>query len=311
MTNSKISSLEFRGHVFRYTDIELKISGAVTHALLEVLHNWQTCVPYEPTLVMRQYGVPCLVVRFDCTISPSGKVSIYEIQEGCSGLGYAGIVNPEFRKLRDYCKTSLWPEFKVIISESSNDDDPLWLEPISLEEAFSTNVALMMRYSVSDPSEIRRLEPLIARAIRPVVTHNDKTYGIKLGLWQPIRWSQFPDSLPWHESFVLKPLRKSGSRDVVIWRHDNARGGATKSQIKRVLQENQWMYIQKFAEPMSITISAERYNAILRPFFGYDIAAKQWIPLHGMWIARPYPNLRIHGSADAVSGPLMVSMEDR
>lgn len=65
------------------------------------------------------------------------------------------------------------------------------------------------------------------------------------------------------------------------------------------------MYLQPFVPPMPMDINGAPFNAIYRPYFAYSGRKNGWIPLHGVWTARPAPNIRIHGAADAISGPLM------
>lgn len=355
MNRTEFSSITFKGQQFNYTDRELMLPKAAVGKLIGILERWQRVFPYEPTLAETAYGVPSLMVRFDGVLDERGEFQIYEIQDGCGWIGYAGIANHAFRKRRDHLRDSVWPPIKLLLDErneykdrrrellfadfsstigshravhilnqdagqdaeaftfqtspDNEHDDPLWLPQISLDEAFCSDDALMFRWPVGK-KERTRFAPLLRRSVKPVFTHQDKRYGVEFGYWETVYWhpSERGDRLPWNESFALKPLKGYGSRDVVIWKNGDRKGCATRNQVLRALETNQQMYLQKFIEPMRIDIDGAPYNAILRPFFGFDTTERRWLPLHGVWAARPYPNLRIHGSSDAVTGPLM--MED-
>ena len=148
---------------------------------------------------------------------------------------------------------------------------------------------------------------LIGRSVKPMFYQNDKRYGVEFGWWKRIVWENGKETLlPWNEAFVLKPLKSQGSANVMIWNPFDRKGRATRTQIISTLQRHTMMYLQRFIPPMSTTIANREYNMMYRPFFGYDPRIKKWVPMHGVWTARPYPNLRLHGSSDAISGPLLI-----
>ena len=278
-----------------------------------MLLTWQNVFPYEPTLAMTQFGVPSLIARFDGTLQGEA-FEPYEIQVGCGWVGYAGVANTKFCAIRDEFAKHKWPQFKVVMPHTRKDqDDDLWLPRIDAREAFEDSGPLLVRYSAHS-TKWKRLpasqqKALIARSLKPVVTQLDKRYGIVLGWWRPVGFAQTHqgNALPWNTSFVLKPLHGHGSHGVMIWNAAQREGRATRTQILNALEKNKWMYLQSFIPPMRMEIGGDDYNVIYRPFFGYDPQGKKWEPMHGVWTARPYPNLRIHGSSDALSGPLYIT----
>ena len=306
MSQIEFSSITFRDQQFNYTDQELNLPKEVVKKLIGILDHWQHIFPYEPTLAMTTYGVPSFMVRFDGVIDEQGEFQIYEIQEGCGWVGYAGIVNARFCERRNHMRDSVWPTIKLLINRDNDHDDPLWLPKINLDDAFSSDEPLMFRWPVHR-SDRSVFNPLLRRSVKPIFTHQDKHYGIDLGLWNIIRWDNGMSEalLPWNSGFALKPFRGYGSRDVMIWKPGNRVGRATRTQILKTLERNQEMYLQKLIEPMHIDLGSMAYNLILRPFFAYDTIKKTWKSMHGVWTARPHPNLRIHGSSDTVSGPLL------
>lgn len=304
MSSFSINTFELHGQKFHYTDRAIRLSKKTTEEMLQVVHDWQFAYPIEDTYAQREYNVPSIIVRLDCVLDENEKLHVYEVQEGCGWVGYSGIANPEFRKIRDEFKKNVWPDFKLLITDSDFVmDDTLWLERVDIQEALLSDYPLMNR----EPHRITRrsieLDSLAARSLKPIRFFNSKFYGVELGLWKRI---DFGDPIPWEKGFVLKPSLGHGSQDIMIWKTDNRAGRATRTQIVNTLQQHGKMYIQPFVPPMQITIEESLYNVILRPFFGYHPQKKVWVPMHGVWTGRPYPNLRIHGASDAISGPLLL-----
>lgn len=277
--------------------------------LKRVLARWQIIYPPEDTLIRERCGVPSLFVRFDCVISPEGQLAIYELQEGCAGIGYAGIANEALRNVRDTIAGDEWPGLKEIRStREKNQDDDLWLERISFRQGLRHNGPLVVRSALS--TCLPHVSAAITRkSVRPIQTHNDKSYGVEFGWWKPVSWESTAhgEALPWNEGFVLKPLKTAGSVDIMPWNPQKRIERTTRAQILRVLQERDTMYLQPFISPMQMDINGTVFNHIYRPYFVYSSREREWIPMHGMWVARPYPNIRIHGASDAIWGPLVAA----
>lgn len=285
----------------------MTIPRSTVEGMIEMLSAWVRAFPHEETYAAREYGVPSIFARMDGIIDEKGSFYPYEIQEGCGWVGYTGIINQRFREMRDELAAKVWPRFPLLIPSARNHDDELWLSKISLEEAQKSDGPLMVRLSILHGVDPDIRLPIIARSMKPYVLHGDKRYGITLGLWRSVDDpAESGVELPWDSSFVLKPLRAHGSRDVMVWNHEAREGRATRTQITRTLAERKRMILQPFVPPTRIEIEGNHYNAILRPFFGYHPRERRWVPMHGVWTARPAPALRIHGASDAISGPLML-----
>lgn len=293
-----------------YTDTTVTLPVAATHQMLAMLEQWQSVFPREETFVYRTYGVPCLFVRFDGVWDASAeKFRPYEIQEGCGWIGYASLTNPEFKSIRDELITSSWPSFKLLIHEDLIDhDDTLWIDQIRLDDALNESIPLQIRYPLSKYLSVKDIEKLSHSAIRSIRFHLSKEYGVTLGWWKEVQWSKahLGDILPWDIPFVLKPRHSFGSVDVMVWNPENRAGRATRTQIVNTLEKRGAMYCQPLIAPIKINLHNKPHHLIHRPFFGYDTRVKKWIPMHGVWTARPAPNFRIHGSSDAISGPLLM-----
>lgn len=301
-----VQEINHHGHIFKYADHPLTIPASATRSMLELIEKWQQTFPEENTFVQRKYSIPSLYIRFDCVIDAQGQMHTYEIESGCVWVGYAGIVNTAFREKRDQLVRDVWPPFKLLIHDSmAPNDDALWIEPITLTEALCSTGPLQIRYPQRWFQQSQR-NILFPRLIRSVQFHFDKQYGTQLGLWKMVGWekTQKGTLLPWNESFVLKPVDGHGGQDIMVWNYENRDGRATRTQVLASLQENKIMCLQKFIPPMHLELDGISYNVILRPFFGFDTNKRKWVPMHGVWVGRPYPNMRIHGAADAISGPL-------
>lgn len=295
-------------HSFTYVDHPIYLPSNTITAMLETLSVWQSVFTREPTYAQTQYGVPSLLVRFDGVLAQDGSFLSYEIQDGCGWAGYAGVVNEPFRHSRDHFAHDIWPPFRLLQDFAAERDDGLWLKNIGIDDALRSDELILFRYWAKAAALTKEdLWRLTTRSISPCWTHNDKSYGVPLGWWKYIRWdtSNNGAALPWDSQFVLKPLQEWGSKDIMHWIPNERRGRSTRTQIQEVLEKHKVMYLQPFIAPMSVMLDVP-YNTILRPFFAYDVRKKTWVPLGGVWTGRPAPNLRIHGTSDAVSGPLLL-----
>lgn len=306
-TGMKLKTVSIGKERFVYTDRKFTIPGSAVRQMIEMLEKWSLVSPHEPTYVMRNYGVPSLLARFDGVIDENDQFQAYEIQGGCGWVGYAGVANGAFRKMRDTFAREIWPSFKLLMPPVYHNDDELWLKRTNLKEALLNTDPLMIRRWLFRELDAETRTSLIGRSVKPMFYQNDKRYGIELGWWKRVTWQHGEEELlPWDDAFVLKPLKNQGSSDIMIWVPTDRKGRATRTQINNTLKRHGTMYLQRFIPPMRMDIEGRKYNMMLRPFFGYDPSARKWIPMHGVWVARPHPNLRLHGSSDAISGPLFM-----
>jgi hypothetical protein len=303
----KITSIHHEGQKFTYTDKTLVFPSFATALLEREIDRWQGIFPKENTLIAAKCNVPSLFLRIDCVISPDSRVHIFEIQEGCAWIGYSGIVNESYRVIRDAVVKKDWGTIKVLRWDNSDQDDDLWVPRVSFSEALNGLGPLFVR-TMMPKAKLGARDRIIRRSLQPVMTHNDKQYGVEMGLWKDVSWTgtKGGELLPWNSGFVLKPYYGNGSKDVMIWATVGRRGRATKTQILNAFKKYSSMLLQELALPVQVMIDRHQYNTIYRPYFIYSMTHRKYIPIHGVWTARPYPNLRIHGASDAVSGPLMM-----
>jgi hypothetical protein len=56
---------------------------------------------------------------------------------------------------------------------------------------------------------------------------------------------------------------------------------------------------------MTWEMNGSRYYEIWRVFYGFDPETRDWLPLGGVWNARPN-TLRLHGASDAIFGAVVI-----
>lgn len=301
----EISSIRQGEHEFRYCAQMKRLPREATMQMLRLLEKWHRIVPREHNYAWRTFGAPALIARFD-GVWDGRKFHTYEIQAGCGWVGFAGTANFAFKEIRDGMYGTLWPRY-LLVTDNTNHDDLLWLRRISLSDALSGDAPLVLRFPINGITDEER-EILFQKQVKPRRAGLHKKYGVLLGLWKPVDSEAHKRFLPWDQAFVLKPLNDNGSRDVMIWQPDTRAGRATRTQILATLERHGRMFLQPFHAPIKERIDDIDYNVICRPFFGFDTKRKQWTPMHGVWTGRPWPNTRIHGASDALSGPLILEM---
>lgn len=261
----------------------------------ETLKKWTRIFPKEKTWVQKKFGVPSLIVRIDCTVY-DGKLGIYEIEERPSQVGITKVINQQFAEILKRLMTE-WPEFVAVISprrEQKIGDDKLWIQTIQcFPEKLPKNINKVIVRAEPTETEFHCLQ---SKSISTVRVKGNKSYGEKLGWWRKIKNNSY---LSWERGFVLKPLQGSKMQNVEIWDPEQRPRSSTRNQIMATLKKNV-MYCQPFLPPIKKRTSWRIY----RPFYGYSPKEKGWIPMGGIWVARS--NLRVHGTRDAVFGPLLI-----
>lgn len=261
----------------------------------EILKKWERIFPKEKTWVQKNFGVPSLIVRMDCTVY-DGKLGIYEIEERPSQVGIARVINRQFAEILKKLMAE-WPEFVAVISPRRGQkigDDGLWIQTIQyFPEELPKNINKVIVRAEPTEVEFHCLQP---KSVSTVTAKGNKSYGEKLGWWKKIRSGS---CLPWEEGFVLKPLQGSKMQNVEIWDPEQRPRSSTRDQVLATLEKNV-MYCQPFLPP----IKKGGDWCMYRPFYGYSPKEKDWVPMGGIWVARS--NLRVHGTRDAVFGPLLL-----
>lgn len=290
-----VAEKELGGWRFFVSSQEEFFPPAAIEAAGQVLSRWVKVFPREGTWIEREWTIPSLLVRLDCTFSD--ELHVYEVEERPAGVGIALEVNTDFQQ-RMKALLEIWPSFDVVVSPlRRGGDDHLWRRILTLPSALEGEGLVLVR---AEPDE-KEFHPLRARSVAPITLKGWKGYGLELGLWREIN---SPEELPWEEAFVLKPLQGSKMRDVEIW-HPRLRkevgGVSTRKRVEQTLSRCGKMFLQEFFPPMR---RGELF-VVYRVYFGYNPVEKAFVCLGGLWNGRPN-QLRLHGASDAVFGPLVL-----
>lgn len=283
---------------------EFPVPAKVTAQCLQLLAEWQEVFPREETFAQTHFGVPSLLVRFDCVWHETTGLGVYEIEDRPAGVGITTLVNQQFRELFLNLREE-WPEFSAVVSPlrwPNGGDDHLWLREISVEEARKNKELLWVR---AEPWE-RALHEFAPRSVSTVQTEGLKSYGVPLGLWSEIRIEDGTLQLPWSEGFCIKPLQGSKTQKVFIW-DPQAYTPSGRERALYHLKSLGTAYLQRFIPPMPLKIGERQYNAIWRIFFGWSPRLREWVTLGGEWDARPAPHSLIHGALDAITGSSLLA----
>lgn len=280
------------------SDLEICLNPDDIRWMQEFLDRWVDFFPSENTWIHRSYGVPSVIVRFDCVIRGESR-GIYELEERPAGGGLSKKINGVFanklhRLQSDWLACGIDPGY-VISHRREVLDDHLWLPPATDEHLIWPRVD-------HHESDYYHLQD---RSLSVIATKGLKSYGIEMGLWKLVIDGE---NLPWHEPFVLKPLRGSKCSQVFVWWPDKKtapEGAHTKSKITDALKIAGKMYLQEYIPAMSHP-GLPGYGVFLRFFWGLNTLTGQYVPLGGMWMGRPgkYGHARLHGASDALSGPV-------
>ncbi|MFA5023657.1 MAG: hypothetical protein WC523_01700 [Patescibacteria group bacterium] len=288
----KIGSWEFAFSptVYELTPEALNEAGTLIKA-------WQPVFPKENTWAQQHFGIPSLFIRLDCVVN--GTVKIFEIEERPAGMGTMNELHPGFKQRLKKAQQD-WPLIKLLVSpKRAGQDDYLWVEETSPEEARQSTDCLLIR---AEPEEIIFHE-FETRSVSSLKRKGDKSYGLPMGLWEEVTVNDLP-RLDWSKGFCLKEKQTSKTRGIEIWHprknqlsSQGIGGVSTRTRIENILKEKGSMYYQPFIEPMESPVGQPM---IFRIFFFYDFDKLEYVYAGGFWNSRP--NLKIHGATDAVVG---------
>lgn len=166
-----------------------------------------------------------------------------------------------------------------------------------------------MRGGKEDESDVGNdaLMRMNKKSLGPLIDHGDKSYMLHLGM---ARRAQSEDDIFFNKPCCVKPLNGSKGKDVQIWmpkqdgtRDTSFQGGATRTQVLRTITSSDCI-LQPFIPTGTELISGVPHFKLMRLFAVMNDEMKYEI------IPSPYvmrPNVKIHGSSDAINGLITFS----
>jgi len=256
-----------------------------------------------PSPLLRIDMAPFILSDKETPLSLRNKV--YEVEVRPAGLGLClTLLN---HRIDDWKEVFRAVECKGFVHiESTIQDDRIAARILGMP--FYDEVPLMgdapywVRTNLREGPIVERLEDI---SLAPIKLDGDKTYLLRLGLAKVLDMER----LKWNEPFVLKPLIGARLEKVEIYipgrKKDLPEGVSTKSRILRRIAENGPFIIQNFIPPQEEKIEGIKGWTIWRLYFGWFGDFKRsgrYKSIGGLWNWRP--NLRVHGSEDAIFGGL-------
>ncbi|PIR86753.1 MAG: hypothetical protein COU11_04570 [Candidatus Harrisonbacteria bacterium CG10_big_fil_rev_8_21_14_0_10_49_15] len=294
----------------------------ITPAMVEhgrrLIEEWANVFPLEETWVQREAGLPSLIVRLDCVPDwERNELQICEIDDRPQGFGVGGEINYRFRERFAEVRAS-WPRVTVVsCPHRRGGDDYLWTDECRLAELPADSKTLVVTRCEPTQTEFW---PLAGRAIAPVRTEGDKSYGERLGWWRTVTR---PEDLPGlGQGFCLKPTQGSKCQNILIVHPECGPGasgnkkrradgtkvsGYSRNQAEAHLRRHGKLFCQPFIAPVIAELADRgKHNLLYRISYAFCLATRQWVCLGGTWFARPYPQLLLHGASDAIVGPVVI-----
>lgn len=310
------------------------LDRAITEQERELVRALVTSATKENTWAQQALGVPSVIVRLDSTLVPdaSGELTQRELYEGelrPGWLGYSSLVNAQFASAFEEINQT-WPKglTAVVTPESKTRDDQLWVPTTPTLETSAEHV--LLRVDPGTPGA----EALVNRSVSPVQTKHDKSYGVKMGLWDRVATEEDLDRLLDNDidpekfpnvkgpNIVFKPdgSKAAGVRawikpgqqidlpDRRIYNRTN--GARTRKNIEGTFayyKDKGGMYAQPFHAPIPGMIGEKPVFVAHRTYWAVDASegsTREYHPLGGVWMANN--DLILHGGEKTVVGPLLL-----
>jgi hypothetical protein len=270
----------------------------------------------EPTLVATRHGVPTLLARVDCTITPQG-VGLFECDERPAGIGVTDRVlqhmNGEGIAPRlDAHFTKHIGQLPTVLRHpnAKPNDDGLVLRVDDLDGDVADQ-PILARGEPDDMREHIVLPTLQARSVSTLVTKGIKRYLLAMPEARS-RQITSPDELSPDTSFVLKPLQGSKAQNVHVYLSTTDRaihgrqGTVTFERARRELAAAAAgsMLVQEFIPPIPTTMPDDsKGNTILRVFTLVHPDGR-CEAIGGTYVSRR--ELVVHGASNAICGAVVL-----
>lgn len=298
-------------------------------AMQDDLNTWMKLMREreQETWIWQRLKLPTFLVRFDAMVR--GKfVDTCEIDDRPAGAFIAGQVNPGFKDLLASVSRQ-WPAFTGLVAPYRTVDIAEWVGNHTLEQVPSEGL-LWVTARIGDPA----YDAFGPRSVVPVRDMGNKSYLSHLQTGAGARVVSSGSQPDFSRRFVLKPLQGVCCNNVLVnwgdWmsgegkevrRPYRPKDAATRSQIEKALEipGREWI-LQEYVPPPSLPDSLQEallgassqdeyqipddLTVLNRVYFGWY--GGQFLPLGGIWMARSSRYCLIHGTRDAITGPVVL-----
>lgn len=287
----------------------------VIAVLQEEIWRWREVVPKEEdTWVVQKYGVPSLLIRADIVVSGDRVIALCELEDRPCGEHLVSSANGQFSELLRMFRERVWPPFRAVVAPNRPGDISQWLPEASLEEVNDSDDLLWVCCRPDDEAFFH----LASRAVAPLRFEGIKEYlpDLRLGRSRIITAEDL-NSVDWTRQWVFKPCRGTRCLNVLVYwagMPQRPKDASSKDRvIKKITEGGGWIMqeyryacslppeVQEFLQKEKDTKKAYWY--IMRLYFAFH-PQKGYVPIGGAWNAREDCYALLHGTPDAVFGPV-------
>lgn len=184
------------GWKFRHSQRAEELQQDTVDFLTGVMERWRTASPTEETWARRHLGAPSIFGRVKFIIEQDGTVRVISI-DGAPYIGLSAKYDPVYRGALEYYKAGggQWPNFVSVTGPNVTSDDSLWVKTVTLSEARKMAGQLYLVRFNPKTNRARDEADLVHQSVVPVAHVNNRSYGTKLDLLEPFKWSDDEDPI--------------------------------------------------------------------------------------------------------------------
>ncbi len=291
-------------------------------------------VSHSPQLGMEYFfssktGFPSPIIRIDMpliTERVSPIQGFFEIEARPAGLGVDSALFPEhrdaFAQYIDQLRSAL--NLPLAIKMFPYSQNPRH-DPGGEKKAFAELVGIpffgvgqepdvledFYYFVYGNTGEVSDLERFEGRSLFPVRDDGNKNYLVEMGAAQPADRVKVSQKLGLGVPFVLKPRKGMWAQDVTVYPGDTVKhrftGFASEDDVHELLagpEFNDRYLCQSFFSPGQIRLGRDSYLAMARVYAFANLETGRYDVSNGIYMARQ--NIRLHGTADAITGQLLL-----
>lgn len=275
-------------------------------------------------------GFPSPIIRVDMPLivqDVSPVQGFFEIESRPAGLGIDSALFPEHReRLSEYIdilRRAL--DMPLAVKMFPYSQNPRH-DPSGEKREFAQQVGIPFFDVGEQPDEIDdflyfvygntgangEVEAFERRSLFPVRDDGNKDYLVSMGAASVADRIAVSKKIGLGVPFVLKPRKGMWAQDVVVYPGEEGRarfdGFASERDIHALIGQPSFpdRYLcQSFFNPGQVRFGKDPYLAMARVYAFANLRTGRYEVSNGIYVARQ--NIRLHGTADAVTGKLVIS----